>query len=470
MRNSLRRWAIPSKRKLHNYPGMKNVFFFFCSISLICCPPVFAQKAREMTIEQCLEYALGNNESIQISELSIEDAEAKIRGIVALGLPQASIQGGLNYNYEVQTSLVDASNFDRTLLPGTLTEIQFALPYDGNVNMGVRQLIFDGAYFVGIEASKTFKELSVKENERTKIEVVEAVTKSYYNVLINQAQLYLLGQNFSRLDTLLRETTQMYRNGFVEQIDVDRIKVSYNNIKVNLETQIQLSEISQKLLKFQMGMPLDDPIVLTTSLRDVNLDIPDVSTNFNYSDRIEYSLLETNRNLALLDKKKSSSEYLPKIYGSFNYGLNNARGLGRDLLANNWFNFGTVGATISIPLFEGFSKKIKIQQSKIKISQLDYQKSFLQKNIEIEIVQQRMSLEGNLKILEVQRQNQELAANIFRITKIKFQEGIGSNLELTNADNEYKTAQTNYLNTLYKSILSKIDLLKATGTLYNTKL
>ena len=82
-----------------------------------------------------------------------------------------------------------------------------------------------------------------------------------------------------------------------------------------------------------------------------------------------------------------------------------------------------------------------------------------------------MSLEGNLKILEVQRQNQELAANIFRITKIKFQEGIGSNLELTNADNEYKTAQTNYLNTLYKSIfIQKIDLLKATGTLYNTKL
>ena len=93
--------------------------------------------------------------------------------------------------------------------------------------------------------------LSTKENERTKIEVVAAVTKAYYNVLINQAQLYLLSQNFSRLDTLLRETTQMYQNGFAEQIDVDRIKVSYNNVKVNLETQIQLLGISQKLLKFQ---------------------------------------------------------------------------------------------------------------------------------------------------------------------------------------------------------------------------
>jgi len=120
-------------------------------------------------------------------------------------------------------------------------------------------------------------------------------------------------------------------------------------------------------------------------------------------------------------------------------------------------------------LFEGFAKKTKIQQAIIKIEQLDYQKSFLQKNIDIEIAQQKISLESNLKILEVQRQNQELAANIFRITKIKFQEGIGSNLELTNADNEYKAAQTNYLATLYKSILSKIDLLKATGTLYNTK-
>tara|TARA_B110000977_G_scaffold77255_1_gene104173 strand:+ start:1 stop:789 length:789 start_codon:yes stop_codon:yes gene_type:complete len=261
----------------------------------------------------------------------------------------------------------------------------------------------------------------------------------------------------------------MYQNGFAEQIDVDRIKVSYNNIKVNLETQIQLSGISQKLLKFQMGMPLNTRIELTTSLMDVNLGIPELAVDFDYYDRIEYSLLETNRSLAFLDKKNYLSQYLPKIYGNFNYGYNNATGIRSDLFGNNWYNFGTVGATISIPLFEGFSKKTKIQQSKIKIEQLDYQKSFLQKNIDIEIDQQKISLESNLKILEVQRQNQELAANIFRITKIKFQEGIGSNLELTNADNEYKAAQTNYLATLYKSILSKIDLLKATGTLYNTK-
>ena len=230
--------------------------------------------------------------------------------------------------------------------------------------MGVSQLIFDGAYFVGVQASKTFRELSTKENERTKIEVVAAVTKAYYNVLINQAQLYLLSQNFSRLDTLLRETTQMYQNGFAEQIDVDRIKVSYNNIKVNLETQIQLSGISQKLLKFQMGMPLDAPIALTTSLMDVNLEIPELAVDFDYNDRIEYSLLETNRSLALLDKKNYLSQYLPKIYGNFNYGYNNARGLSSDLFGNDWYNFGTVGATISIPLFEGFSKKTKIQQAK----------------------------------------------------------------------------------------------------------
>ena len=452
--------------KLYNLIGMKKLFLCFFGFLLICVSSVFSQEAQEMTIEQCLEFALGNNESIQITELSIKDAEAEIRGIVALGLPQATILGGVNYNYEVQTSLVDASNFDQSLAPGTLTEIQFGLPYDGNVSMGVSQLIFDGAYFVGIEASKTFKELSTKENERTKIEVVEAVTKSDYNVLINQAQLYLLGQNFSRLDTLLREMTQMYQNGFAEQIDVDRIKVSYNNVKVNLETQIQLSGISQKLLKFQMGMPLDASIVLTTSLKDVNLDIPEISTSFDYNDRIEYSLLETNRNLALLDKKNYQSNYLPKIYGNFNYGYNNSRGLSSDLFGNSWYNFGTVGATISIPLFEGLSKKIKIQQSKIKIEQLDYQKSFLQKNIDIEIAQQMISLESNLKILDVQRQNQELAANIFRITKIKFQEGMGSNLELTNADNEYKAAQTNYLSTLYKSILSKIDLLKALSLIH----
>ena len=448
---------------------MKKIILSFCSILVVSIGLAQQPAAKEMTLEQCLAYALGNSEAIMISQLSIKKADADVREIISYGLPRADLQGGLNYNYKVQTSLVDASNFDPSLPEGTLTEIQFGLPYDGRVNFGINQLIFDGSYFVGIEAAKTFRELSRKENQRTEINVIEAVSKAYYTVLISETQVFLLNENFNRLDTLLRETQQMYQNGFAEQIDIDRIRVSYNNVKVSLETQVQLLEISRKLLNFQMGLDLNQNMLLITQLTDVNLAVPEIEASFDYNDRIEYSQVQTNQHLARLDKKNYQSGYLPKIYAGFNYGYNSARSDASLLFSEKWYDFGSLGATLSIPIFDGFYKRSKIQQIQINIEQLDFQKSSLEKSIDIEIQQARINLQSNLNVLDIQKENQALAENIFRISKIKFQQGVGSNLELTNADNELKTAQSNYLAALYQSILSKIDLLKATGILQTSK-
>ena len=173
--------------------------------------------------------------------------------------------------------------------------------------------------------------------------------------------------------------------------------------------------------------------------------------------------------MARLDKKNHQSGYLPKIYAGFNYGYNSARSDASLLFSEKWYDFGSLGATLSIPIFDGFYKRSKIQQIQINIEQLDFQKSSLEKSIDIEIQQARINLQSNLNVLDIQKENQALAENIFRISKIKFQQGVGSNLELTNADNEFKTAQSNYLAALYQSILSKIDLLKATGILQASK-
>ena len=147
---------------------MKKIILSFCSILVVSIGLAQQPAAKEMTLEQCLAYALGNSEAIMISQLSIKKADADVREIISYGLPRADLQGGLNYNYKVQTSLVDASNFDPSLPEGTLTEIQFGLPYDGRVNFGINQLIFDGSYFVGIEAAKlsgNFQEKKTKEQK-----------------------------------------------------------------------------------------------------------------------------------------------------------------------------------------------------------------------------------------------------------------------------------------------------------------
>ncbi|MEP1033270.1 TolC family protein [Ekhidna sp.] len=436
---------------------------------------VHAQEKVILSLEDCINFALGNNEQLKIKQLDKEIAEAEVRKTISMGLPQANVNAGLNYNFEPQRSLLDPSSFpggDSSAMPGMVQEdieLSFQQKYDGNIGLVVNQLIFDGSYFVGLQAARTYRELSTKEHVKSQIDIVEAVSKAYYNALIAEEQLELLEKNMSRLDTLLRETDQMYLAGFAEKVDVDRIRVNYNNLKVEYSRTNQLRNISRKLLKFQMGMDLNQPIELEESLEEVNVDVPVIpSESFDYNQRIEFSQLETNRSLAHLDMKNNRVQYLPKLYARLGYGWNTAASNGGDLfVSRRWLDNGAVGITASIPIFDGFLKSNKIQQNKLQVKQIENQMSYVKKSIDLEIEQSQISLNSQIETLEVQKQNMELAQEVYDISKIKYQEGVGSNIEVINADTSLKESQTNYLNSLFQAITSQIELKKALGTLYN---
>ena len=431
---------------------------------------VFSQEKLELSLEDCINYALKNNEQLEITDLDKKIAESEVREVTAEGLPQANINGGLNYNYELQQVLLPAQFADPNA-PADAPDVPvpFGQNYDGNIAFAVNQLLFNGSYFVGLQAARTFKELSNKNHIKNQIDIVEAVSKAYYNALISEEQLELINANIARIDTLLSETTQMYEAGFAEKLDVDRIKVTYNNLKVEQNRAQQLKDLSRKLLKFQMGMGLNQSIELSESLEDVDVSIPLLpTTDFNYNSRIEFSQLQTNESLAYLEMKNNKSQYLPNLYANFSYGYNTATSEASELFqTDRWLNFGTLGITAAIPVFDGFLKSNRIQQNKLQIKQIESQKRFLEKSIDLEIEQSRINLTTEVETLEVQKQNVELAQYVYDITKTKYQEGVGSNLEVTEADTSLKEAQTNYLNSLYQAKISQIELKKALGTLYN---
>lgn len=444
----------------------KLILLLLISMAL---PRAFAQESQSLSLDDCIQYALENNEILKNRQLDKEIADAEVRKTVSMGLPQATVNGGLNYNFEPQKSLIDISTFDPSVPEGTEQEVSFAQSYDGNLGLSVRQLLFDGSYFVGLQAARTYRELSSKEHVKSQIDVVEAVSKAYYNALITQEQLELLERNLSRLDTLLHETQQMYEAGFAEKLDVDRLRVSYNNLKVEKSKLAQFQLISRKLLKFQMGMDLNQAIELNQNLEDVEVGLLDgAKSTFDYNNRIEFSQLTTNQNLTLLDMKNNKSQYLPKLYAQFGYGWNTATAEGSKLFeGDRWLNNGVIGITASVPIFDGFLKRNKIQQNKLQLKQIENQMTSTRKGIDLEIEQSSIGLSSQLETLDVQKQNVALAQEVYDVTKIKYQEGVGSNLEVINADADLKEAQTNYLNSLFEAITSQIELKKALGILYN---
>jgi len=433
-------------------------------------------------LERCLDYGYEHNVQILNAELEEEISKTTVGETRAEGLPQ--LNGSLNYtnNPAVQQQVIpnflapavyqvlEAEELATTPNGGDFGEIPvgFGTTHTGRGDLVLSQLIFKGSYFVGLQAARTYKELASKEHIKTKIDLTESITKAYYTALINQERIDLLEKNYDRLDTLLYETQMMYENGFAEKIDVDRIKINFNNVKTELSSTRRLIDISYLLLKFQMGMPIDQEIILSGDISEIEFE-PKIEEviNFDYNQRIDFSQLQTNKALTQLDMKNNKVQYLPELSAMANYGYNMGTNDAGEILNfdNSWFNYASIGLTMNIPIFDGLRKSYRIQKNKIQYQQQVNQESQLKNSIDLEIEQKQQNLITSTEKLEAQQENMELAENIYNVTKIKFQEGVGSNLEVVEAETNYKEAETNYYNALFDALIAKVELEKALGIL-----
>ena len=430
-----------------------------------------------MNLEACLAYAFSNNANIDNAELERLIADRDVSVTKTQGFPQINANAGYTNNFILQTTLIEAGSF-----PGagdgpggppsdSLIELQFGIANQVQASVTVQQLIFDGSYFIGLKAARVYTDLAKKSLEQTKVATAEQVTKAYYTALVNQERQTLLNSNYQRLDTLLRETKLMFENGFAEKIDVGRIQVQFNNANTERKQNQRLTEVSYLLLKFQMGMPIDQNIALADKISDVDFDFEqDAETDFIYTDRPEFAQVMINENLTKLDMQNNRIQYLPKLTASATYGYNSGASKFSDLtnFGDRWFDFGNWGLNLSLPIFDGLRKHHTIQKNKLQLQQLENQADFLKNQIDLEIVQARVNLQNNLETLEVQQENLDLAQEVFDVTKIKYQAGVGSNLEVTEAQNALQSAETNYYNALYSALIARVDLKKALGTLVGT--
>ncbi|MDE0472661.1 MAG: TolC family protein, partial [Ekhidna sp.] len=185
-------------------------------------------------------------------------------------------------------------------------------------------------------------------------------------------------------------------------------------------------------------------------------------------DRPEYLVLETNKQLIELNIKNFKSQYIPNIYADAGLGWNSGTGsLGEMTNFNDetWFRFSNLGATISIPVFDGLGKRSNIQRNKIQRDQIQLRIDQLENNVTREVIEARINLENAIRSIAAQKENVALAQEVYDVSRIKYQEGVGSNLEVVEANTDLKESQTNYLNAVYEGITSQIELQKALGIL-----
>lgn len=427
-----------------------------------------SEKVLQLTLEESLRYALENNVDAKNAQLETMIAKAQIVERRSAGLPQVTGSYDITHNAAIPIVFVpNEGGFQQPDVDSDVLPLRFGVNYSSALVVQLNQMIFDGSYFVGLKAARTYKMLTEFDKEKSEIDVKETIKKAYFSVLVNEQRSILIGANLGRLDTLLKETQALFEAGFSEKIDVSRIKVQRNNLITEMDRVKAARDISIQLLKLQMGLPMEYDIVLSESLADLNSpqEINELFA-FEGTRRVEMDQINTNIDLVGLDIKYTTSQYIPNLDFFGQYQRNAAaQSTGLIWESDRWFTGAFIGFRLSIPIFDGLLKSSQIQQKRAQMSQLENQKLFLESNIEVEKFQARTNLENNLQAFKVQQENRELALEVFRMAKIKYDEGVGSNLEVVEADSALKDAETNYFSALYDALIAKVDLEKALGLL-----
>jgi outer membrane protein len=457
------------------------------------------QAAESFTLEQCIQYALENSIAAKNADLDQRIAKAKVNETVGIGLPQISGTGSVVHNQTLQRFFayyptaqgfggVNADGTPKIDIPGlgakdvVALQSPFQLKSSGIASATVNQMLFNGSYLVGLKASNTYKELSVKTALQTDQDIIQQVTKAYYGVLINKERKALFDDNIARVDSLLRNTTLLNQNGFAESIDVDRVKVTLNNLRSERDKFLNLEILGIQLLKFQMNYPPEKGLDVIGSIQDmeVTTSLDSYKEGFDYKNRPDYQVLEVNRKLQALNVKNMYAANLPTLsaFATLGYSTQSPTvggifktnssfksgdypGIGPDA----WYQYSQYGINLNVPIFSGLQRHYRTQQEKLKLIQTDNQFIRLKRSIDFEITQATISFDNAMKTLVAQKANQDLAANIARVTKVKYEQGVGSSLEVTDAENSLRTAQTNYYSALFDAMVAKVDIDKAYGKL-----
>ena len=436
--------------------------YVFTLLTVLCFQVSFGQAELSLSLEQALEMALQKNTTMLNAALDIDYAESQVNELKAQGLPQVSGSADFSHTFKIPTQIIPG---DFVGQPGTTIATQFGVPFNVNVGVGASQLLFDGTFFLGLKAASEFVNISKLSASASEIDIKEGVTKAYYMALISQQNIGQLSASLANIKKLQSETEQLYKAGFAEKLDVDRLTLSVSNLEININKLQNQAKLAKQLLLNTIGVDVNQELTLTSK-------IPGEPTSdsyaavFNPENRIEIKLIDQQQELNQLNLKRYKMGYFPSIYGNFSYGSSTFASDGKfGELGDDWYGNGRYAVSLNVPIFDGLYKKAKMDQAKIDFKKTENTKQQALLGMNLQVGQAKTNYLNALKTIELQKKSQDLAESIFNTTKIKFKEGIGSSFEMINAESELTQANTNYLNALYELNVTRIDLNKALGIL-----
>ena len=416
-----------------------------------------------LSITEAQEYALQNNRAVQAAKIDTDIATKQVKETVAIGLPQFNLASNYQHQFVIP-ELSFGPYLDVNALPdqGFLTKDDVTNAYKEAppVPLGVKdnttfdftlsQLIFSGEYIVGLHAVKIIKQVSEKALIKTEDITKESVAGTYYLIQVLGESVKVLKESLTPIDRTYNEQVKMNEQGFNEDTDVDQIKISRSNL-IRLITAIESQKlISEKLLKYQLGMDFSQPVVLTDSIpgfiREGNLQYLN-SPVYNVSKSIDYQILNDQVSVSSLLVKREQSTWLPTVSGFYRR---------HEQTNQPAFNFAVkdlVGVSLNFPIFTSGQRTARISQAKFNLDKSTLNRYNAEQGLILEFETALSTYQTAYRNFTTNSETIVLSKKIYEKSIIKFNEGVSSSFELSQNQSQFLTAESNY----YTSVLNLLN-------------
>ena len=418
-----------------------------------------------VTLEEAIEFGLENNRNIINANLEVQKAYKEKWKTIAIGLPQLSARADYQNFIELPTSLIPAQFFGGN--DGEFAEVQFGTPQTMSAGITLNQLIFDGSYVVGIEATKVYLDASKNILEKTVLEIRKNIVNSYFSVLLVRANIGFLKKNRDNLNSNLTELIQLFKNGFDEEQSVEQLRLTLSSVENQLRYAQDMERTTLNMLKLLLGFPTASPLFLSDSLEVLSTpDLFQITTEeFKTENNIDVKIAENNLLSEDLLYRYERSKSLPRISAFINGNYTgNSESFTFTNVDQKWFGASLFGVKLQVPIFSSLKRRASSQKAKISVSQARFVLKETKERIFIET--QAASNKYKLAVENYfnAKENLALANRIKDKNQIKYFEGMVGSFELRQAQLQLYGAQNNYLKAIQSVVQKKITL----ETLLNT--
>ena len=415
---------------------------------------------KRLTIEEAVAFGQENNRQILNASREVQKAYKERWSTIAIGLPQISATANYQNFLELPTSLIPAQFFGGK--EGDFAEVQFGTPQIMDGGITLQQLIFDGSYIVGLEASNVFLEISKNILEKTALEIKKNIISTYSSVLLIKENILFLKNNLDNLAENLEEVRALFTNGFEEEESVEQLRLTLSGIQTQLRYAENAEKITLNMLKLLMGFPANAPLELLDTLESFTMDglfEQEFKSDFNLANNVDIKIATTQLKSESLLYRYEKSKSLPRLAAFINGNYTgNSETFSFTDSDQKWFGAALFGINLQVPIFSSFKRRAQSQKAKIALDQAETTLEETQERINIEVQGALNDYKLAIETYLTNKENLTLANRIEQKNQSKYFEGMASTFELRQAQLQLYSAQNNYISSIQSVIQKKLNL------------